>query len=289
MVISTLVLIDGFPFLPRKFCQYDGDQGIEPYQLLIDYVDQKGGLVFWAHPDQIEEEHTRGKFGVGVTTKKAPYSHHVRATKNHSGFAIFYEGMRGTGYRGGLWDQTLRDYCNGRRERPIWAIGELDFENSPDLNLIRDCITTVLATERSRDAVLEALRKGRMYVTRDRAADQIRLDEFYITSPLEEGRRAVSGEEVSAAEEVTVHLRLVWRMPKTEAVGLRRYEVWLVRDGRIIKEFRCDDDSPFEVEVDYVDDPREAEGTKTYYRLVAAASGHVKLVSNPIFVSIQGR
>ncbi|MDA0747915.1 MAG: hypothetical protein O2954_15450, partial [bacterium] len=48
---GILFLLHNFPFQFGKYDQYHGDQGLAPYQDFINYVEDRGGLVFWAHPE----------------------------------------------------------------------------------------------------------------------------------------------------------------------------------------------------------------------------------------------
>jgi len=70
----------------RKYDQYRGDLGALPYQDFIDYVNGRGGLVFWAHP---EAEYTLEANGVKFETKK--HADALTETKNYTGFCVFYE------------------------------------------------------------------------------------------------------------------------------------------------------------------------------------------------------
>ena len=97
----------------------------------------------------------------------------------YTGFAIFAKGMTKIGRSNGLWDKLLQAYCSGKRERPIWAIGETDFEGGGPPEWVRDTQTIFLikkaplsALER-REKVLEAMRQGRMYAKLESIPDRI--------------------------------------------------------------------------------------------------------------------
>ncbi|MDX1764297.1 MAG: hypothetical protein R3231_08250, partial [bacterium] len=49
LVAAILGAIDAHPFRLSPFDPFHGPRGDEPYQELIDYVDGKGGMTFWAH------------------------------------------------------------------------------------------------------------------------------------------------------------------------------------------------------------------------------------------------
>ncbi|MFH1378800.1 MAG: hypothetical protein ABII23_00855, partial [bacterium] len=86
-----------WPLLPvicvkaNKFDPYHGDQyGEKPYQMLIDYVTSKGGIIMWAHPDTLDYEKPRQ---VGpIYIKSNPYGEALINTQNYDGFAYFRQG-----------------------------------------------------------------------------------------------------------------------------------------------------------------------------------------------------
>ena len=47
-LLSIALMINHHPFKSSRFDQYHGDQGIAPFQDVIDYVAERGGLAFWA-------------------------------------------------------------------------------------------------------------------------------------------------------------------------------------------------------------------------------------------------
>lgn len=55
-VAALVFLINNYPFRHFEFNIYSGDQGEKPYQKLIDYVNSRGGLIFWAHPEARNRE-----------------------------------------------------------------------------------------------------------------------------------------------------------------------------------------------------------------------------------------
>ncbi|MDP2043885.1 MAG: hypothetical protein Q8K15_01795, partial [Candidatus Omnitrophota bacterium] len=49
-ILGILFLFNAFPFSASRFDPYHGQKAFLPYQDLINYVNKKNGLVFWAHP-----------------------------------------------------------------------------------------------------------------------------------------------------------------------------------------------------------------------------------------------
>ncbi|MBM3265701.1 MAG: hypothetical protein FJY97_20085 [candidate division Zixibacteria bacterium] len=107
---------------------YQGDPGDGPYQAVIDYANQRGGLTFWAHPEVSQRvsqpvSWPASLLADSIVFDTQPYTRSLLNTHDYTGFAIFEEGMYVVGKPGGVWDQTLTEYCAGLRKRPVWAIG----------------------------------------------------------------------------------------------------------------------------------------------------------------------
>ncbi|MDD5634838.1 MAG: hypothetical protein PHW46_06145, partial [Candidatus Omnitrophica bacterium] len=122
VAVGILFLVQNYPFKVAKYDQYHGDVGIGPYQKVIDYVNSKGGMIFWSNP----EAHISKRIGPVIYASKNA-SEYMRTAKEYTGFACFYEGYRTIGKPGGIWDEVLIEYCKGKREKPVWAIGEIAF------------------------------------------------------------------------------------------------------------------------------------------------------------------
>ena len=178
VLAGVVLLVNNRPYCEYRFDQYHGDMGSMPYQNYIDYVNHRGGLTFWAH---LEAENISERDGIRFETKE--HSHEMVGTKGYTGFAIFHEGYRKVGRPGGVWDSTLRDYCLGLREKPVWAIAGLASEGEPDMAVrIRNVRTILMVPDRSRKAVLEALRSGMIYVARGPGASNFVLDGFSVSN-----------------------------------------------------------------------------------------------------------
>ncbi|HIE29514.1 TPA: hypothetical protein EYP66_19770 [Candidatus Poribacteria bacterium] len=299
-LIGALFLVNNFPFAQQKFDQYHGDLGTGPYQELIDYVNSKGGLTFWAHPEVEQKVNvsSRSLRGFGTEIYTDSYQTDLLNTYNYTGFAVFEEGMKFIGKPGGIWDRVLDEYCIGAREKPAWAIGEVDFEGggSPD-EAIKHTQTFFLLKEKSEKGVLEALRSGKMYAAR--AIDNaLFLAEFSVSNPA--GNVALMGDELDCPGRPKVRISisnsLLQRRPKpisTEAFSQNPYldnpetgsiQIELIRKGEVIRTFHVDNPA----DIEYIDNYYRL-GEKTYYRLIIRDRGLAKIVSNPIFVKFSGR
>ena len=63
-----MFLLNSIPFTEEVIDQYESDQGAKPYQLLINYVNKQGGLMFWAHPEATYNEYITSEQGNKLVT-----------------------------------------------------------------------------------------------------------------------------------------------------------------------------------------------------------------------------
>lgn len=254
---GILLVINNFPYCPRLYDEYHGDRGILPYQNLIDYVNKKGGMTFWAHPE------ARGRFKVGdIELDTQPYYTDLLKARDYTGFAVFAEGMRHTGNPGGMWDKVLMEYLQGKREDPVWAIGELDYKEG---NWMGDTQTIFFVKEKTKDGVLEALRKGRVYAVMGEPKPL--LEAFQVWDEM--GKRWVEmGETASVKEKARIRIKVV--LPEAKTMTLR-----LVRGGEVIKTVRFDG-----ILDDEWEDDLPIQTRKAYYRVDIDS----RLITNPIFI-----
>ncbi len=267
VLASLLFLINNYPFLPPKYDQYHGDQDGEPYQVLIDYVNQRGGMVFWAHPEVEQKMKVNG-----IELYTPPYHEHLLKTHGYTGFAIFWEGMKYIGTPGGIWDKVLNEYCRGERERPVWAIGELDFEGEGSVENVKEMATVLLLREKSREEVLESLKAGRMYATRSFASQWLTLEEFSVGDPY---GVAHMGETLRTHD--PPHIRI--KFASTQA---KKFRIQVIRNGAVIGTFPIHGSGVVEF-----DDRTVHRSGKVYYRILAFTGDWAFLASNPIFVEFE--
>ncbi len=256
-----------------RFTQYQGDQMYQPYQDLINYVARHDGLSFWAHP-----EAQKDIIISGIRVETIPYPEAIQATVNYTGFSILSEGYRRVGRPGGIWDYALKEYCQGTRAMPVWAIGELDDYGDKDLDSI---LTVCLVKEKSYTEVIQALRYGRMYVTTHsalrlnwscRQGKPLRQEEIALA--------AISGNELVC--KTPAHIQVKITLKKQEPKGPKAITIRLLRNGRLVKEFNGS--LPYQAEFkDTYYQPDE----KVYYRLDAVTDKMNRLISNPIFIKFE--
>ena len=263
-----------------KYDQYHGDQFDKPCQDLIDYVVARDGVVFWAHPEAKESKKIQG---VNVNTLAYPTS--LKRTVNYTGFSIFQEGYQKVGRPGGIWDEVLREYCRGLRKKPVWAIGELDDYGKKRLDSV---LTIFLTSKKDQSAIMEALRKGQMYVISTRKNKPVlRLVDFSVSESGPSGRTVFSGEELTCRNQPTINIKLSYQKVDDRqgennqaAAGVT---VKIIRNGRLIKELN----QAMPLQVSFQDNTFKknfSPGDRTYYRLDVTDEIGGKLITNPIFV-----
>ena len=266
-IVGVIFLCNNYPYRSLKFDQYRGDLNIKPYQNFIDYVNQRGGLVFWSHP---EAKNIDTFLGVRVETQE--HAADILQSQDYAGYAIFYEGYKSIGLPRGLWDEALLQYCNGIRKRPVWAIGSLSFDTSGDLeSAIKDLRTILFIRHLDKKSVLEALSRGRMYVSRGSNSSDFVLDNFSILN--DSGAQKIMGEEAQVFGAPLIKISGHFLNGQNQTINIK-----LIKDGQIIKVF--EESCPFEIA--YNDNSRGVNA-KSYYRIDAEAQG-LQLITNPIFV-----
>ncbi|MBI5893793.1 MAG: glycosyltransferase [Deltaproteobacteria bacterium] len=276
LIIGILVLFTGavftinnFPFGTSLYDPYHGDKGALPYQNLIDYVEKKGGMIFFAHPD-VEARHKIND--IEINTHQ--YSEELLRTQNYTGFAVFAEGIKYTGRPGGVWDNVLNEYINGQRKKPVWAIGELDYKEG---NWMGDTQTIFLVNKNTKEEILNAMRFGRMYAVYGMSPI---LETFQIWDD-KKGEWVDMGGE--AAVDNKIRLKIKVSLPELEKKAMK---LKIIREGDVIKEIDLMEGINIEWEdesmIKTFGDKHFNAGKKTYYRIDIDS----RLISNPIFVRI---
>ena len=269
LTVGILFLINNYPYKFGRYDVYSGDQGTGPYQEFIDYVIDRGGLVFWAHPEAGKDQtYSMGPLSVKMETEP-PYRDLLKL-QNYTGFAAFYEGMKYVIPPGGIWDQVLTEYCFGQRSRPVWAIAEGDVEgDSFDPGLSQ---TVFLVKEHTRLAMMMALQTGQIYALSGPLSDDLTLQKFTLAD--EEGREAGMGQLLTSK---TVHLVADIHLKGNEKRNA--LSVDLIKNGILMDTFKGNG----QIKID-LKDSIDSGNRQHYYRLDVRAPRQTRLLSNPIFV-----
>jgi len=247
-----------------RFDQYHGDKWFKPHQDLIDYVNAKGGMTFWAHP---EAENRQSINRISIHT--LPYPDFLLKTQNFTGFGILNEGYKEVGRPGGIWDEILKQYVTGDRKKTVVAIGEIDYEGGI-ASAIDDVKNIFFVREKTKTAIMESLRKGCFYVVRKSSKCELRLDRF---EALSRESRAIMGESISIHERCLVSANI---SDVSKSSG-KRLLIKLIKNGKII-DLR---EETLPMQYEFTDDFAD-KASKGYYRLDVSCEGSI-LLSNPIF------
>jgi len=272
VVLSLLLLINNHPFKSSPFDQYHGNQGIAPYQLLIDYVNSRGGMVFWNHP---ETKSGRGKLDF-IFKDTPPYPQVLTESRNYTGFASLYGDIITITEPGNIWDQVLTEYCSGQRATPAWGISCADYhEEGLAGGKLGKYPTIFLVKNRTKKEILEALRKGRIYAHLGSiSSPRLILENFSVTDS-GTSLKAIMGEEISLKGFPRIDIRISTSgLEQGNSVSVR-----LIRSGKLLKTFS----GKTPLDIFFKDEYREPK-KKVYYRLDVKDKKGGSLVSNPVFI-----
>jgi len=271
LLVCALLLLDHHPFSSSPFDPYHGDQGIRPCQEFIDYVNSRGGMCFWSHP-----ETTTGIRDLGpIKVSTPPHPEDLLHAQDYTGFAAVYGDIITATEPGMQWDIVLNEFCNGRRKQPVWGISSSDYHNEHPAPF-GTYVTTFLVTERTKQGMLDAMRMGRMYSYIGLQEERITIERFEAEDP-GTGNRACMGECMISTEAPLVRIRAV--IPAAENPSPLR--VRLIRSGEVCYQ---GEGNHGVVDISWVD--REARpGRMHFYRLEIKGKG--RMLSNPIFVTLR--
>jgi hypothetical protein len=267
IIFSTLAIIDYNPFRSCRFSVYKTGHGIAPFQELIDYVNERGGLCFWNYPEQKSGIRKYGPIRVNTP----PYPQVLHQSRNYTGFAAIYGENVTVTDPGREWDRALNEYCRGERRKPAWGISTADFHTDGDsVRRLGAYPTTFLVKEFSKRGVLEAMERGRMYCSLGKENVWPKLDYFNVLGNA--GEKAFMGDTWSTARYPVIKFRVSYGTERPIPM-----KILLIRGGKVLHTFKGI--TPMEIE--YTDD-KIPSNKKTYYRLIDSKK---HLTSNPIFVT----
>ncbi len=272
IIFALLGALNTLPLRSSPYTPYMGNQGIAPYQLYIDYVDQKGGMTFWNYPETRSGVRPYGPIHLDTP----PYPEVLEEARRYTGFAAIYGDTITITEPGHEWDRALLDYCQGRRARPVWGIATADYhKEGGSSEKLGNFPTVFFVKEKTRSEVLSAMRAGRMYAVRGPYPQRLLLNKFSVCAADCE-TPAVSGQELKARQTVKIQIALAAKEP-----GVKKATIRLIRSGKLIQTFQAE----LPAIVEYKDKDLKP-GEKVFYRMDARAGGAGYLVSNPIFVTV---
>ncbi|MFA4911539.1 MAG: PHP domain-containing protein [Desulfobacteria bacterium] len=269
-ILSLLLIINYHPFKSSMFDQYHGDQGILPYQELINYVNEKGGMTFWSHPESKSGIDKKGRIHVNTP----PHPDDLVKAMGYTGFAALYGDNITVTEPYGQWDTVLQEYCLGKRAKPAWGISGADYHSEAGGKL-GEFPTIFMVKEKTKEEVLSALKNGRMYVCQGSIDYRLSLDEFTVSDPSTHSQATVGG-EISAKGSPVLEIKLSSSDKKNYTIQGR-----IIRSGKLINTFSGTTPLEYTYRDNYFN-PND----KIYYRIDVKGPG--MLVSNPIFVRFIG-
>ena len=167
------------------------------------------------------------------------------------------------------------EYLDGKRSKPVWIVGELDFEGEWPSNFLQEVGTFVWAEDKSEKSILKALSQGRCYASQVWGPKQIWLDEWYY---IDSG--STSYKDGNAVINVTVRADLhVTDDYSVLAKDKRLFLAQLVKNGEIVRT----EDFADSLQLNF---DNTVTAGKTYFRLWVLRGGIPILASNPIFINI---
>ena len=272
LAFSLLGAVDAHPFKSSPFSPYHGSYGMRPYQEIINYAEENGGFVLWAHQGSLLAREKAER--VGMETQ--PHSQVLHETVNFWGFDGIYEDAFKESLPGQHWDQYLAGYVNGLRPRPIWGYGGLDFHSENELGgrkRLTDIQNVFFLEEASEDAFFRALVNGRFYVVRGYGPNRLQMNDFRVLSP--DGKASgIYGAEVQFQGPPQIRFEV-----GTQNGSAVRVKAQLVRMGKVIGTF----EGPTPLKVDFTDKD-DIPFNRFYYRLDAQVDRSNHIITNPVFV-----
>ncbi|TRZ94572.1 hypothetical protein D4R78_06345, partial [bacterium] len=256
ILIGTLFLMNNLPFSTSRFNVYQGHQGTKPYQDLIDYVNRRGGLIFWAHPELLSER----IYNYKVEFYTAPHLEDLLLTHDYTGFGVSLSDKLEITEPGGIWDNVLSEYMEGRRKKPAWIIAATHYTG--DSGSIDYAETVFFIKEAKTGDIFDALRQGRMYVRLNLGRGPVILNEFSVkNNGLGSVQIIIKGSQVPTEEPLRVEL---------------------IRNGKAFKHFEETNGEW----VITVEDNLSAKEPRAYYRLKINSPSSI-IFSNPVFAEVK--
>jgi hypothetical protein len=269
LVLGVVALVRAWPFTVDAYPPWS-DFGLAPHQALIDHVDRLGGATVWSFPEAADEGQ-RSIGGVRVFWRTDPYPDDLLRTFRYTAFGAVYAQSTRFEQPGGRWDRMLVEYAAGERSRPAWGIGESGFHGSASVKYLGGIQTVFLVREKSGPAVIDALKRGRLYALQRTPEGSLVLADWSLGAG---SAVAVSGETLRVAVGTPVDIRIAVDATGTGAEGLR---VTLLRNGTVLNGWTGDTS----VRATH----REVfDGRPAVFRIEARARAPHRILASPVFL-----
>lgn len=271
--LAIILLINNYPFRYAPQSMYDSNAGLQPHQEVIDFVTSRGGIAVWSLPEA-KDHQVASVWKLQATIHTDPYPSDLLHTDRFTAFGGIYEDTTTFTEPGRGWDQLLRDYLDGLRKAPAWAVGEAayHFEGQSGKKL-GEIQTVLLAERKDSTALLEALRSGRAYAVRRNRNEGLILDRFQVIPP--GGNPAEAGGEATLRPTDRPELHITVTSTSGRPLPI---DVKLIRSGSVVHSVRGN--TPFTLR--WIE-TATLSGGRHFYRLEVKGP-ELQILSNPIFV-----
>ncbi len=279
LVLGILGALDAHPFKSSLYDPYHGEQGAAPYQELIDYVEAHGGMTFWAHPEAhyganetLFQKKVAGFSLPRVYMNTGVHPGDLIQTDGYTGFESLYGDTIHATDAGREWDRVLIQYCNGERKKPAWGLCGIDFhkQGQNSWSELDRGQTVFWVREKTRSAVLEAMRNGRMYAVFQGGEPKMHLDLFSVSTRTGD-EKAVSGETIESKGEL-LNIQIVVSLDDAASVQV---QVEIIDSGKILA--TIEGETPLKIKKNFMPSRR-----KGYVRAMIKSKQY-RIVTNPIF------
>ena len=274
VLVGAVALVRGWPFTVDRYPPY-ADFGVAPYQDLIDHVNRLEGVTVWSFPEAWDE----GRRAVGpvkVSWRTDAYPDDLLKTFRYTAFGALYEQTTRFEQPGGRWDRLLVEYAAGERSRAAWGIGESGFHGPAGGKRLGAIQTVFLVREKTEAAVLDALKRGRLYALQRTPEASLVLTDWSVAAG---DAAAVSGETLRVVEGAAIEVRLAVDVAGAGATGTGTtgLRATLVRNGSVLNSWAG--------ETSVQATHREIfDGRPLVFRIDARARAPHRIVSSPIIV-----
>jgi hypothetical protein len=249
---------------------YGRDLTLMPYQALIDYVRERGGMTVWSLPEA-RDQSAHQLLGLTAKLETEPYPDDLIRTDRYTAFGALYDQTTSLPNPGERWDYLLGKFLANQRQAPGWAIGEAAYHSAESGKRFGGIQTVFMVTEKNQTAILESFRRGRFYALQKGPASLV-LDEW---SAAQSSQTAQSGDWLKASGADPIEVRMAVSVSDSSEIPVR---VTLIRRGGEIAGI-WSGKTPFRAT--FKDSAPPAKG---YYRLDVRGPGPHRIISNPIFV-----
>lgn len=257
-IITAIVLVMSilFEFISTKQSRFNIYQKPEKDHIeKIFNISSTNSFSYLAHPTSRDEQRFI-KAGISIEIITRPYPELIKLT-NCLAFSGVIEEPSELIKAGSLWDEVLIDYCSGKRDIPLWCIGESLYHMEGQAGKSLGNVETVIWAKRlSSNELIESLKKGKFYSRRNDKYTHLLLEEWHaeIIEDKVKVKAAVSCNNIK-----------------------EKFKASLIRNGKKIYEMESKDGI---INLNYTE---ILTSEPIYFRLIVEGRYPLLLVSNPIF------